>query len=227
MDRVVTRLGAAAAMLGAVIAVVFNLLHPRSGDVGSAAEEVRLATEEGIWRFDHYMLAWTSVLLLFALVVIARSFTREPAASWGRVALPFGIGSTSILLVAIVIDGFAVAEAGELADAAVAEAVAYVAGGIFLALIGSLFGITPIVFGAAVLAGDDYPKWLGWAAVVAGLIGLLAASIIFFDGFSSFTTNVLFPISSLLFTVWVGMMGYMLWQKTAAPVAQVGTQPTA
>lgn len=226
MNRTVTRLGAGAAMLGAVIAVVFNLLHPRSGDVGSAAEEVRLATEEGIWRLDHYMLAWTSALLLFALVVIARSFRDEPGASWSRVGYAFGIVSIATLFMTLVVDGFALSEAGDAGDAVVAEAVAYVAGGLFLATIGSLFGVTPIVFGGAVLAGDDYPKWLGWWAIVAGIVGLVAATIIFFNGFSSFTTNVLFPIASLLFTVWVGVVGYMLWQKTEAAVGRAEASPT-
>lgn len=221
MDRTVTRIGAAAAMVGAVAAIVLNLLHPRSEDIGSAMEEVRLATEEGIWRFDHYMIAWTAALLLFALIVIAKSFTREPAVSWGRVAIGFAIASTTVLFVTISVDGFALAEAGEGAEPAVAEAVAYVSGGLFLATIGSTFGVTPVIYGLLVLSGDDFPKWLGWVAILAGAIGLAAATIIFFDGFSSLPTNLLFPAASLLFTLWVGVMGYLLWQRTAQPAATV------
>jgi hypothetical protein len=219
LDRAVLRVGAAAAMVGAVIAIVFNLLHPRSSDIGSAAEEVRLATEEGIWAFDHYMLAWAIGLFLLGFVAISRSFTREPAVSWGRVALVFAIASAAVAFVTIVVDGFAVKQAGEMGDPATAEAVAFIAGGLFLGTIGSAFGLTPILFGIAVLAGDDYPKWLGWTAVVAGLLGLLVATIIFFDGFSQFTANVLFPIASILFTLWIGVMGYMLWQKVSQPAA--------
>ena len=223
MDRVVTRLGAMAAMLGAAIAIVFNLLHPRSDDVGSAAAEVELATGKDIWRLDHYMLAWTVALLLFALVVIARSFTQEPARSWARVAFAFVVASVSIAFVTIVVDGFALPEAGESGDAVVAEAVAYVSGGLFLGTIGSVFGLTPIVFGATVLANDDQPRWLGWVPILSGALGLITASIIYFDGFSSVTTNVMFPIASLVFTLWVGFMGYRLWQQTAPVAARVET----
>lgn len=225
LDRAVLRVGAAAAMVGAVIAIVFNILHPRSSDVGSAAEEVRLATEEGIWAFDHYMIAWAVGLALLAFIVISRSLTSEPSISWGRVALVFGIGSTALLFATVSIDGFALREAGEMADAATAEAVAFISSGLFLASIGSFFGLTPILYGIAVLSGDDYPAWLGWAAVVAGLLGIIAGTIIFFDGFSEFTTNVLFPISSLLFTLWIGVMGWMLWQKVSQPTAAAAPAP--
>lgn len=225
LDRSVTRIGAAAAMVGAVIAIVFNLLHPRSSDVGSAAEEVRLATEEGIWLFDHYMIAWAVGLALLAFIAISRSLTSEPSISWGRVALIFGIGSTALVFATVVVDGFALKEAGETADATTAEAVAFIGGGLFLASIGSFFGFTPILFGVAVLTGNDYPAWLGWGAVIAGLLGIIAGTIIFFDGFSQFTTNVLFPISSVLSTLWIGITGYFLWQKASQPASAAAAPP--
>ncbi|MGH2746834.1 MAG: hypothetical protein ACRDKB_02770 [Actinomycetota bacterium] len=218
LDRAVLRVGAAAAMVGAVIAVIFNILHPR-GDEVSAAEEVSLAAEEGFWLFDHYMLAWSLAFALLAFIAIGRSFAREPAASWGRVALIFGIGSTAVLFATVAIDGWALEAAVTEADEATALAVAYVGSGLLLAGIGSFFGLTPILYGVSVLSGDDYPAWLGWTAIVAGAIGLLTATIIFFDGFSSATLNVLFPISSILFTLWIGVMGYMLWQKVSQPAA--------
>jgi hypothetical protein len=225
LDRAVLRVGAAAAMVGAVLAIVFNILHPRSSDVGSAAEEVRLATEEGIWLFDHYMLAWGIGLLLVAAFAVSRSFAREPAVSWGRLALVFAIGSVAIAFATIVIDGWALKEAGDTAEAVTAEAVAFISGGLFLATIGLLFGFTPVLFGIAMLTGDDYPRWLGWTAVVAGVLGIISGTIIYFAGFTEFATNVLFPIASILFTLWIGVSGYFLWQKTSQPTTAV-TAPT-
>lgn len=223
LDKRVLRVGAVAAMVGAVIAVVFNLLHPMA-DEFTAAESVAL-TEEGIWSLDHYMLAWAVGLALVAFIVIGRSFSSEPAASWGRVALYFGIGSVTIAFATLTVDGFALREAAEVSGPAVAESVAYVAEGLFVGLIGSFFGLTPILFGVAVLSGDDYPGWMGWVAVFAGTVGLVAGSIIFFDGFSSLTIEVLFPIASLLFTVWIGVMGFLLWQKASAPAGEPAAQP--
>jgi hypothetical protein len=202
-------------MAGAVIAIVFNLLHPRSDEV-SAEEAVRLATEEGTWVFVHYMLAWTVGLGLLALVVIARSFTKEPSVSWSRVALPFAVAAAAVAFATIVVDGWGIKEAAEQTGTDAGIAVAYVSEALFLATIGAFFGLTPLLYGAAVLTGDEYPAWLGWAAVVAGLVGIVTGSLIFLDGFSG-AAIVLFLVSSLLFTVWIGIMGWQLWQKAAAP----------
>jgi hypothetical protein len=68
---------------------------------------------------------------------------------------------------------------------------------------------------AAVLTGDDYASWLGWVAMAAGVVGLVTASIIFFAGFTQLTDMVLFPIASVLFTAWIGIMGFLLWQKAS------------
>lgn len=226
LDRTVMRVGAIAAMVGAVIAVVFNLLHrtpvslgdhlfaPRSEEFG-AAEAVRLATEEGIWALDHYMLAWFLGLALFALVVVSRSFTGEPSVSWGRIARPFAVSASAVAFIGIVLDGWAITEAGEQVGGDVAMAVAYVSEALFIATIGALFGVTPLLYGIAVLSGDDYPSWLGWVAVIAGLVSIVAGSIIWFDGLSNFPM-VLFLISSIVFTAWIGLMGWRLWQKSSA-----------
>lgn len=219
------RTGAGAAMVGAVLAVVFNLLHPRTDEL-TAAASAQAAAEEGIWALDHYVLAWTLAFALLAFIVISRSLSGEPSKSWGRVALWFGIGSTAIAFAAIAVDGFALRVAAESGSAEVAEAVAYVGEGLFVGLMASFFGVTPVLYGVAVLTGDDYPTWLGWVAVLAGLLGLVTSTIIFFDGFSDTTVYVLFPIASLLATLWIGVMGWLLWNKLRTPAAPAAGQPS-
>ena len=212
LDRSVVRFGAAGGMLGAVIAVIFNILHPRSSDVGAAASSA-LAQEEGIWQFDHYMIGWAIGLALLALIVIAKSMTGEPSRSWAIVALYFTFGSVVILFSSLVVDGFSVFHAGE-ASAELGEAMAFVSEGLFVGAISTFFGVLPVLYGEAVLTGDDYPSWLGWLAVAAGLLGLVTATMMWFDGLTDTTTNVLFPIASVAFTIWIGSMSFLLWQKT-------------
>ena len=122
----------------------------------------------------------------------------------------FAIGGAAFLFLAITVFGFSLPEAGD-------EAVAYVGGAAFLASIGGFFGLTPILYGVAVVTGDEYPGWLGWVAILAGIVGVVTGTIIFYDGFSTLTDVVLFPIASILFTAWVGIMGYTLWQRASAP----------
>jgi hypothetical protein len=217
MDRTMTKVGAGAAMLGAVVAIVFNILYPRPDDPGSVSEFVELASTEGAWAFTNYMLAWATGLALLGLIVIARSFKREPSVSWARPAMLFAVGGGTALFISLVALGFAMKSAVEMADAATAEAVGYVAGAVFLASIGGFFGFAPLLYGIAVVTGDEYPAWLGWVAILAGAVGLVAGTIIYFDGFSTLTDVVLFPIASLLFTAWTGIMGYTLWQRASAP----------
>jgi hypothetical protein len=217
LDRRVMRLAGLVAMVGAVLAVVFNFLHPTADEVDNVRSSVQTAADEGIWVFDHYILGWTVALALFAFIAISRSFLKEPAASWGRVALIFGIGGSTLLFATVVIDGWAVKEAAEAQGEEIAVSVAYVAEAFFIASIGAFFGITPVLFGTAVLSGDEYPAWLGWTAVLAGILGVVTGTIIFFDGFSDFTVNILFTGASLLFTVWIGAMGYQLWQRSSEP----------
>ncbi|MDX1510626.1 MAG: hypothetical protein R3249_04725 [Nitriliruptorales bacterium] len=212
LDRSVVRFGAAGGMVGAVIALVFNILHPRSSDVGAASSAAN-AQSEGIWLFDHYMIGWAIGLALLAFIVISKSMTGEPSRSWATVAMYFSFGSVVMLFASLVVDGFSVFHAGE-ASAELGEAMAYVSEGLFVGGISTFFGVLPVLYGEAVLTGDDYPKWLGWMAVAAGLLGLVTATMMWFDGLTDTTSNVMFPVASVAFTVWIGSMSFLLWQKT-------------
>lgn len=220
LDRVVVRLGALAAMVGAVLALVFNLLYPRPGEAGNAEEIAELAAAGGRWQISHYVLAWSIGLVFLGLLAVWASMAREPSRSWARLGMLFGLGGSILIFSALTLLGFAVPNAAEAGADEGAIAATYVAGGFFLASIGVFFGFTPLLFGAAMLTGDDFPDWLGWIAVVAGAVGILVGTIIFFGGFTTFTDNVLFPISSVLFTIWVGVAGYLIWQRAETPVTE-------
>lgn len=222
-DRTVMRFGAAAAMVGAVGAVIFNLLHPRPDDVESISQVVSLAAEDDIWVADHYALGWVVAIALLAFIVFSRSLTGEPSTSWGRVALGFGVVGVVLMMVAVVLEGVALREAAREASAATAQAVAYVTEGVFVAGIGVFFGLTPLLYGAAVVTGETYPRWLGWMSVISGTVGIACASIIFFEGISEFTVNGLFLVSSLLFTLWIGLMGWRLWALMSEPTTERAT----
>lgn len=219
LDKGVTRIIGALAMVGAAAAIVFNLLHPRPDEIGDIRSAVASAADEGIWLLDHYVLGWTVAIALLAFIGVSRSLTREPSASWGRIALIFGIGSVFLTLTTVLVDGWAVKEAVETQGEDVAASVAFVGEALLIGTIGTLFGFTPLLFAAALLSGDEYHPLFGWTPAVSGLLGVLTGTIVFFDGFSSFTLNVLFPVSSLLFTLWIGGMGYQLWRRSSEPAA--------
>jgi hypothetical protein len=225
-QRTLFRVGAIGAMVGAALGLVFNLLHPRGSGIDTSQEELDLVADSGIWVFDHFMLAWSLTLGFIGLVAIARSFTGEPGESWGRLALASAIASLAIGIVTVVVDGVAIkevadnwAEAGRGTDSsafAAGDAVASISLALFIALIGSLFGVTATLFGVATLVSNNYPNWLGYAAVVAGVLGLVTASITFLSGPSDVAFNILFGASSFLYTIWLFVAGWYLWQRAGS-----------
>ena len=219
LDRSVLRWGGMAAMVGAALGVIFNLLHPRTDDY-SIQSELEMVADSDIWLFDHFMLAWALAFALIGLVAIGWSFEEGPAQAWGRIATASAIGGITVAYVTIGLDGMAlkdVADAmGDGPEAmATARAVAHINFALFTATIGSLFGLTPVLFGLAGMASDRYPKGLAYVAFGAGLLGLLAASIQFLSGPSTLTVNVLYLGASLGYTIWLFLMGLRLWGAPA------------
>lgn len=226
-ERSVLRAGAMAAVVGAILALVFNILHPRATDaIDDPEAELRLVADSGIWLFDHVALLVAVLLAFFGLWAISRSFGREPAVSWARVAFVSAVVGATVLLVTLGIDGIGTkvmadewAAAGGGSDTAAffaARAVSETGFGLFTVSILAFFAVTPVLFGVAVLGDDTYPTWLGWAAVLSGVVGGIAGFVQAFAGISFAATFVLFPIASIVFTLWALVMGVMLWGKASA-----------
>ena len=77
-----------------------------------------------------------------------------------------------------------------------------------------LFGATFILYGLAVAMSDNFPKWLGWAAAVLGLISLVIGFYQSYDGLSVKVTNYAFASVATLLTVWVLVMAVLMGRKT-------------
>jgi hypothetical protein len=110
------------------------------------------------------------------------------------------------------------------ASLAAGTAVAQISLALFTGIMPTFFGITPVLFGIAVMSSDEHPNWLGYLALLAGLLGILTGSIQFLNGVAPLTADILFPISSIAFTLWTLIMGWRLWSRSAAPAAV--TPPT-
>jgi hypothetical protein len=227
-DRVLFRVGAISAIAGAALGLVFNILHPRDSDtLDSVAAELRQVDESGIWVFDHVMLGIAVVLSFLGLIAIAHSITGDVGTSWATLARASAIASTAMLTGLIAIDGIAMKEIAEgfapVTDIETAAAfvgaapVVETVRALFTASIGAFFGVTPLLFGVAVVSSDVYPKWLGYVALVAGALGFVTAIIQAFNGLSTFTTLIMFPVASVIFTLWLLYMGVLLWRKTVPP----------
>lgn len=85
--------------------------------------------------------------------------------------------------------------------------------GLFSIFIVVYFGVTVLLYGLAVSTSAVYPKVLGWVAILDGLGAALTGLVQAYNGPSVLVTNVLFPIFSVIATLWVVAMGVLLWQR--------------
>jgi len=223
LDRSVVKAAGGLLMFGAVLGLVANLMHPQLSDP-SPREELELVADSGIWLIDHFLIAWTGAFLLVGLVAIGWSYAEPRAAAWGRFAIASGIVGVGILFLTALVDGMAVKDAADAwaanpDDPAIygrALAVMDMQRILFTGIQGSIFGLTPVLFGVAGLMTDEHPKWLAWLVLVAGVVGLLSGSIQYLAGVSRVTADVLFPIASIAFTAWAFIMGLRLWKGSPA-----------
>ena len=223
-ERTLTRIGAAAAVLGAVLGLVVNVLHPRVNDPVNTKAFLRQVAESTIWVGDHVGVIFAMLLVTGGLVAVYRSITSGPGAAWARLGFAAALVSAGLGFVTVAVEGIAIkrvavawasAPRGEKAVAfRVADALVQIQWALDGVWILTFFGATFILYGVAVLLSDVYPKWLGWVAVGGGLGSSLLGLHIGYHGASSLVFNVLFPIFSILLTAWIFMMGVLLWRRS-------------
>ncbi|MGH9243595.1 MAG: hypothetical protein ACRD29_04620 [Acidimicrobiales bacterium] len=78
--------------MGGVLAVIFNLLHPRSSAVGDIEEEFELILGNGHWLFIHMGIVASLLIVFVGVVAIAVSMYEERGL-WARFALCAAVAS--------------------------------------------------------------------------------------------------------------------------------------
>ncbi|MGH8944641.1 MAG: DUF4386 family protein, partial [Acidimicrobiia bacterium] len=74
-------------------------------------------------------------------------------------------------------------------------------------------GATFILFGLAVGFSGAYPRWLGWVAVVAGIVSVGAGLIQAFTGEPTPASRILTIIGPTVITLWLLVIGVLLLRK--------------
>lgn len=225
-ERSLFRIGAVSAIAGSIFALVVNLLHPRSATLENPEAFLRMIGESTIWVGNHVGIVFAVLLVTGGLVAIYRSITGEPGAAWARLGFAGALVSAAILSVLMATDGITIkvlaqawmnAPAAEQAAAfRVAHALALVDLAIFSIWTIVFFGVTIILYGLAVSTSNVYPRWLGWVAVLAGLGSALIGLRLAYRGPSVLVINILFPVFSIIITIWVFVMGVLLWRKAGS-----------
>ncbi|HEX2031169.1 MAG TPA: hypothetical protein VHL78_07200 [Actinomycetota bacterium] len=225
-ERNLLRLGGFSAILGAVVALVANLVHPRISDFADRVRgELQMVAASGAWIPIHLAALAGTLLILFGLYAVVRSLKGGPAEPVARLALGLLLIATPLAIVLLAVDGYstksvadawagATGPARDLAFAA-ATAVADIAWAMFMAFLLTVLGLAPIALGWAIAASRSYPAALGWPAAVLGAIAVVAAVLGILTGPSA-AFFIVFVGASGLLTIWVLALGVVLTRRTAA-----------
>jgi hypothetical protein len=215
-------IGAVAGIVGSLLAMVGNLLHPATptGDPEGVAQTI--AQSEN-WVLVHLVIVVGLILMLGALVAISRSIEGGVAGALAQLGYVAAVAGVTVGVILVIVDGVAAKHLADMREAAPPEQAA-VALRVVLAeeainfAIAALFnilfaGVTFILLGLAVVSSKEYPGWLGWVAVVAGVgsvpVGLVQAYTGESIGFTRIAT-IIFPT---VITLWVVVMSVLLWRK--------------
>jgi hypothetical protein len=217
------RFGAVSAVLGIVLEVVMDRLHPSGADPNDSAAAFAEYARSGDWAYVHIGQFLGTVLIVLALVAIGRALASQPGAA-GALA---DIGSVTAVLVAAVfavqmavdgvalksaVDAWAGASSGVERSTAfgVAESVRSLEKGL-----SSFFhltnGLTLLALGLSAALGHRLARWLGAVGALAGAGFLVGGVVVARTGFSAQANRVLLP-ALLLSAVFLFGASWSMWQ---------------
>jgi hypothetical protein len=221
-EESIFRIGAVAGIVGSLLAMVGNFLHPAT-PIGDPLGVAQTIAQSERWVPVHLVIVVGLIFMLGGLVAISRSIEGGVAGALAQLGYVAAVAGVTVGVILVIVDGVAakyLADAWEAAppdQAAAALRVVLAEEAINFAL-ASLFnilfaGVTFILLGLAVAWSGEYPGWLGWVAMVAGVgsvpVGLIQAYTGESIGFTRIAT-IIFPT---VITLWVVVMSVLLWRK--------------
>ena len=226
-ERTLFRIGAVSLIVGFVLTIVHVALlvvdAPLS-DPGDTEAFIQSIVDSSIWAGIHVLVLVPLLLGVGGLLALYRSITGEPGGALAGLGFAGGVMGGAITAISVAILGGGAMK--ELPDAWAAAADKEVPFAVAKATIlvrfdigswGNLvfYGVAPILYGLAISLTGIYPKWLGWVAVVGGVGGVLIQIVQFSQGVSLVTSGV-YVASFLVVTLWLVVMGVLMWRKAGA-----------
>ena len=229
-DAALLRLGAALGLLGIVVQVVMDRLHPHQVDPNDSALVFREYAGSRGWTAVHLGQFVATLLIVLALVALARTLSGQPgtAGALALVATVTAVLVAAVFAVQMAVDGVtlkaaiqawtaAPTPASQAATFQVAESVRWTEKGLggFFQL---LNGVTLLCLGCSIALGDRYPTWLGVVGAVGGLAFIAGGVATAQTGFSPEANRFLLPGTVLLAVFLVGAM-VLMWRRAGRPSA--------
>lgn len=223
-------------LVGGLLALAGNALHPHAPDPDPAATIAALATDAA-WPWIHLAIMGGILLIIGGLAVLARELTTGPAEPLARIAVVALVIGGAVVTVSTSVDGFGLkalalaAEAAPASEAASAIRAAMAADAMgfgiwsmgMLVLFGAGFGC----FALALAAGRLLPLWYAALALAGALLSGMAAVLQIAEGGETQAAETIFLVGSMLLTAWVLVLGVRLWRGLPVPVTTPAVEPAA
>ena len=194
------RMGSGAAVLGAVLAGVGNLVHPitpRDDPPGVArviAGSDSIPADpftDALTRLGMYAVTIGATVGVITLILDGVA-AKQLADQWAAAPEP--------------------AKPTALAVVSANETVNFALAGLFNL---SFAGVPFVLFGLAVARAGSYPRWLGWVACAAGIGSILAGLIQAITGEPTVVSLILTIIGPTVITLWLVVIGVLSWRRSA------------
>jgi hypothetical protein len=221
------RLASTLLLLGAILLLVGNVTHPVDSEP-TATSRLDLAVTAG-WMPIHLTIAAGVLAVVGGLVILARTFQHPRAAAYGQLGgVGALVGGTALFLVFGALDGYGQAALGEMQRAGDVDAVGIDAAALALESIDSgmtamgilgLFGVALLAFGAALRRERVVQPWLGWMAIVLGVLGTVTGTFFAVLGATTLVINGLFRPLAMASTVYFVVLAVVLRRTEPAPTA--------
>lgn len=225
-DRWTFLIGGMAAVLGSLLGMVGNLIHPAT-PINDAVGVAQAIADADDWLVIHMAIVVGIILMLGGMIAIVYSLRGDLAEALGRFALAATVAGVAVGLILVIVDGVAARQLAEewvlappeesfvaLRLAAMNETMNFALASLFNILFA---GVAFILLGFAVTASDGYPRWFGLVAVLAGFESIVAGLIQAESGSPVDTARVLTIIGPTLITFWLFAMGVLLIRKAREP----------
>src|SRR5918994_5338674 len=226
-QRPLLRTGSILFITGMVIAIVSTAIHPSTEDPSNHPLVLAEYASDNSWIAVHIgqlaggiMVFAGGFVALFRLLVQSESSTASILA-W--IGLALAIMTASAIAVLQAVDGIALKMAVDSWVAAppddkaiifrVAEGIRFIEYGtnsIFRILQGTL----AIIFGVGIVKSKLFSRWIGGAGVVIGAITIYAGMEVAYFGFGYANIGGLRGISMIIYFIWVGVLGGLMWKKS-------------
>jgi len=220
-DRSFLRVGAGAAVAGAVLALVGNLLHPRY-NVDDVVKFRRMAGSKLLVGADLVLLV-ALALVVAGLVAIAASLEEGRSSGLARLGRLASTVGGAIALAELGVETFGLIQSAKIFASApridqagafwATSAVDHLNTALFATWVIVLLGLGPLLISLAMLSSRRYPAWLGGAGALGGLICVFVG-VFYLLRSDQTPANIPFYVGSLLDTIWLFVAGTLLWRPT-------------